>query len=48
MNFGKYLSNIFVATLFDNHKFYDPPPGDEILMVHITPYKRNEKKKMFF
>ena len=26
MNFRKYLRNIFVIPLFDDHKFYDPPP----------------------
>ena len=25
-NFRKYLGNIFVTPLFDDQKFYDPPP----------------------
>ena len=35
MNFWKYLRNIFVTPLFDDQKFYDPPPELQCLRNNV-------------
>ena len=49
MNFRKYLGNIFVTPLFDDHKFYDPPPpsGATMLKKHVTPNARSAENMHF-
>ena len=49
MNFRKYLGNIFVTPLFDDQKFYDPPPpyGATMLKKHVTPNARSAENMHF-
>ena len=45
-----YLANIFVIPLFDDQKFYDPPPPPRatILKKHVTPNARSAENEYAF
>ena len=48
MNFQKYLGNIFVTSLFDDQKFYDPPPfGATMLKKHDPPNAHSAENMQF-
>ena len=47
INFRKYLANIFWPLLFDDQKFYDPPPGATMLKKCVTPNARSVENMHF-